>query len=161
MVGAFGTMGLGARNGTFDHISTLAAQESPVFPGSNVLLLRQYTGVRAIDRQLSVLVTFFAPVVDSRSGTLYLYAIFGLGQFGAAWTLLVMESLRSGNKGRAVSLYVFQSRARCRRLTDVFQHWNHRADSAKHILRRHSTPLPLSTHPYISSRESIPWNSRE
>jgi hypothetical protein len=113
MVGAFGTMVLGAHNGTFDHISTLVAQDSPVFPGSNVLLLKEYTGIRAIDTQLSVLVTFFAPVVDSRNGPLYLYAIFGLGQFGAAWTLLVMESLRSGNKGRVVSLYVIWTDARC------------------------------------------------
>ncbi|KAM3068861.1 hypothetical protein ACMFMG_011023 [Clarireedia jacksonii] len=103
IIGAFGTMVLGAHNGTFDHISTLAAQDSPIFPGSNVLLLKEYTGVGAIDTQLAVLVTFFAPVVDSRNSALYLFAIFGLGQFGAAWTLLVMESLRSGNKGRLVS----------------------------------------------------------
>jgi hypothetical protein len=64
----------------------------------------QYTGLKALDRQLTVLVAFFAPVVDFKNPALNLFAIWGLGQFGAVWTLMVMESMRMGNKGKAVSL---------------------------------------------------------
>ncbi|ESZ93717.1 hypothetical protein SBOR_5902 [Sclerotinia borealis F-4128] len=105
LVGIFGTLIIGGRNGTFELIVSLVEQETPsaVFPGAKYLLLKDYTGVRVFDRQLTVLVAFFAPVCDSRNVALWLNSIFGLGQFGAAWTLLVMESLRSGNKGRAVS----------------------------------------------------------
>lgn len=105
-IGIFGTLFIGGRNGTFEHITNLVRQKTPsaVFPNAKYLLLKDYTGIRALDRQLTVLVTFFAPVVDSKNAALYLNSIYGLGQFGAAWTLLVMESLRSGNKGRAVSL---------------------------------------------------------
>lgn len=104
-IGIFGTLFIGGRNGTFEHITNLVRQKTPsaVFPNAKYLLLKDYTGIRALDRQLTVLVTFFAPVVDSKNAALYLNSIYGLGQFGAAWTLLVMESLRSGNKGRAVS----------------------------------------------------------
>jgi hypothetical protein len=66
--------------------------------------LTQYTGLKALDRQLIILVAFFAPVVDVKNPALNLFAIWGLGQFGAVWTLMVMESMRMGNKGKAVSL---------------------------------------------------------
>ncbi|KAF7948683.1 hypothetical protein EAE96_007877 [Botrytis aclada] len=105
LVGFFGTLVIGGRNGTFEHITSLVRQKSPaaVFPNAKYLLLKDYTGIRGLDRQLTVLVTFFAPVVDSKNTALWLNSFYGLGQFGAAWTLLVMESLRSGNKGRVVS----------------------------------------------------------
>ncbi|KAB8297110.1 hypothetical protein EYC80_002495 [Monilinia laxa] len=104
-IGIFGTFIIGGRNGTFEHIVRLVRQETPsaVFPDAKYLLLKDYTGIRAIDKQLTILVTFFAPVCDSRNSALWLNSIYGLGQFGAAWTLLVMESLRSGNKGKVVS----------------------------------------------------------
>jgi len=69
-----------------------------------VPLVKTYTGVGPIDRQVTVLVSFFAPVVDSKNGALSLASVFGLGQFGAAWTLMMMEGSRQGNKGRVVSL---------------------------------------------------------
>ncbi|KAG4030298.1 hypothetical protein MFRU_012g00410 [Monilinia fructicola] len=104
-IGIFGTFIIGSRNGTFEHIVSLVRQETPaaVFPDAKYLLLKDYTGIKGIDKQLAVLVTFFAPVCDSRNSALRLNSIYGFGQFGAAWTLLVMESLRSGNKGRVVS----------------------------------------------------------
>ncbi|KAI9646146.1 hypothetical protein NHQ30_005586 [Ciborinia camelliae] len=105
LVGIFGTFIIGGSNGTFEHITNLVAQETPpaVFPDAKYLLMKDYTGIKAVDKQLTVLVTFFAPVCDRKNVALWLNSIYGLGQFGGAWTLLVMESLRSGNKGRAVS----------------------------------------------------------
>jgi len=93
-----------AKNGLFKQIGELVEQKQPMFPGSTSLLMLDYTGVAAIDRQLSTLVTFFGPVVQGGNEALNLFSLFGLGQFGGAWTLLVLESLRRGNKGKAVSL---------------------------------------------------------
>jgi hypothetical protein len=76
------------------------------FLGTDELLLKRYTGLRWMDYQLSILVTFFAPVCDAGFGRegLWLFSLFGLGQFGAAWTIMVMESLRVGNRGLVISL---------------------------------------------------------
>jgi hypothetical protein len=95
---------LAGSNGTFDIVKAVLAQDEPKFPGTQDLLLLKYTGLKFLDRQLVVLVTFFAPVVDAESSALNLFSIWGFGQFGAVWTLMVMESMRLGNKGRAVSL---------------------------------------------------------
>lgn len=97
-------MSLGASNGTFDILTKLLSHDDPKFPGTEDQLLMNYTGLKALDRQLGVLVAFFAPVVDVNNPGLNLFAIWGLGQFGAVWTLMVMESMRMGNKGKAVSL---------------------------------------------------------
>jgi hypothetical protein len=103
LLGTFGTMVLGGSNGTFESITALIASETPEFPGSDALLLREYTGVKFMDQQLTVLVTFFAPVLDTNHTALTLFTIAGFGQFGAVWTLMMMESMRMGNKGKVVS----------------------------------------------------------
>ena len=97
-------MSLASRNGTFDVLVGLLSQDDARFPGTEDPLLMRYTGLKALDHQLTVLVAFFAPVVDFKSHGLNLFSVWGLGQFGAVWTLMVMESMRTGNKGRAVSL---------------------------------------------------------
>ena len=102
-LGLYGTWILGGSNGTFKTISALTLEENPKFPGTTAPLLTNYTGFKSIDQQLAILVTFFAPVVDGRSGALYLFSIFGMGQFGGIWTLMVLESMRMGNVGKWVS----------------------------------------------------------
>jgi hypothetical protein len=97
-------MSLGASNGTFDGLTKLLSHDNLKFPGTEDQFLMNYTGLKALYRQLRVLVAFFAPVVDVNNPSLNLFAIWGLGQFGAVWTLMVMESMRMGNKGKAVSL---------------------------------------------------------
>jgi len=104
VIGCYGTWVLGGSNGLFVGISNLVEQNDALFPGSTAPLWRRYTGVGPIDHLLQILVAFFSPVVDSRNGELVLFSIFGAGQFGGAWVLLMMESLRLGNKGRIVSL---------------------------------------------------------
>ncbi|KAI6709929.1 hypothetical protein PZA11_005257 [Diplocarpon coronariae] len=106
LLGAYCTWTLASCNGTFKSIFALIASENPKFPGTDDALLTAYTDVGWLDRQLTVLVTFFAPVVDLDQGALTLFTIFATGQFGAVWTLMVMESMRMGNRGRVVSLYV-------------------------------------------------------
>ena len=103
LLGAFGTMVLGGSNGTFESITALIESETSEFPGLDAFLLKEYTGVKFVDQQLMALVTFFAPVLDTNHTALTLFTIAGFGQFGAVWTLMMMESMRMGNKGKAVS----------------------------------------------------------
>lgn len=97
-------MVLGSENGTFDAITDGLKAKSPVFPGTTDAIVWKHSGVEVLDNQMRILVSFFAPVVDSINPELNLFSIFVLGQFGAAWALLMMESMRMGNKGRIVSL---------------------------------------------------------
>ena len=100
VVGALGTWGLGSRNGLGYFLANINTEETPLFPGSDDKLLKSYTGISILDAQLTTLVAFFAPTVDKSNPALFLFTIFGLGQFGGAWTLLVLESMRSGNIGK-------------------------------------------------------------
>lgn len=87
----------------FETLVALLAENDPKFPGTEDPLIMKYTGFKALDHQLTILVAFFAPVVDTNYPALNLFSVWGLGQFGAVWTLMMMESMRLGNKGRAVS----------------------------------------------------------
>lgn len=68
-------------------------------PGLDETLRTVYTGVEPIDRLLTVLTTFFYPVLDGQNATLLLHGVGFSGTFGAAWTLVVLESWRKGNAG--------------------------------------------------------------
>lgn len=102
-LGAYGTWGLARSNGILAAITALFAEELPKFPGTEDPLLLRYTGFKAIDYRLSNLVIFSAPVLDLSHADLTLFGFHGFGQFGAAWTLIMMESMRMGNRFRAVS----------------------------------------------------------
>lgn len=75
------------------------AVESGKLPGLNEPLRRVYTGVESLDRLFSLLTIFFYPSLDGSSATLFLHSIGFSGTFGAAWTLVVLESWRKGNAG--------------------------------------------------------------
>lgn len=81
----------------------------PKWPGTTHPLKRAYTGFKPIDKVLSALNPFFAPVLDGSDPSLSLWGLFMFGQYGASFALAVLESWRYGNKGRAVSLYVLDS----------------------------------------------------
>ncbi|KAJ5242610.1 uncharacterized protein N7469_000937 [Penicillium citrinum] len=68
-------------------------------PGLNAPLRNFYTGVEPIDRILTLLTVFFYPTLDGQSPGLLLHSIGFSGTFGAAWTLVVLESWRKGNAG--------------------------------------------------------------
>ncbi|OQD69952.1 hypothetical protein PENDEC_c028G06446 [Penicillium decumbens] len=67
--------------------------------GVDAPLRTLYTGVEPIDRILTLLTVFFYPALDGTSPTLLLHSIGFSGTFGAAWTLVVLESWRKGNAG--------------------------------------------------------------
>ncbi|KAI9055105.1 hypothetical protein LZ554_000070 [Drepanopeziza brunnea f. sp. 'monogermtubi'] len=103
LLGGYGTWALASSNGTFENIFALIASKDPKFPGTEDPLVDTYTTIPWLDRQLTILVTFFAPVVYRETGALTLLSRYGTGQFGGAWTLIVMEGMRVGNRWRAVS----------------------------------------------------------
>jgi hypothetical protein len=133
-----------SNNGLFKQISDLAQQKQPFFPGSESPLVLKYTGVAAVDRQLTTLVAFFGPVFQGGNEPLNLFSLFGFGQFGAAWTLLLMESFRKGNQGKAVSLYFAPKPLAFGAVTKLWIALVFTASSFK-------TYLSLSARRYISS----------
>ncbi|KAH7361025.1 hypothetical protein BKA65DRAFT_494490 [Rhexocercosporidium sp. MPI-PUGE-AT-0058] len=103
LLGLYGTLILGEANGLFKGIIAIISIDDPKFPTTEDDLLMRYTQIGWLDKQLTILVTFFAPVVDMNQGALSMFSVFGAGQFGAAWALMFMESLRMGNRRRVVS----------------------------------------------------------
>jgi hypothetical protein len=102
--GAYGTWILASKNGTVAVLEAMADQATPLLPGTTDFLVTKYTGIAAVDKQLIILVSFFAPVLDDKNSALKLFSIFGLGQFGASWAIMQMESLRQANSWKVVSL---------------------------------------------------------
>lgn len=95
---------LGLKNGLLGQLDGIFAQKPfPYLPGTNEPLILRYSGIKLVDRYLSVLVAVFAPAVSGEYPDMSIFGKVGLGWFGAAWTLMVMESLRVGNRGRLVS----------------------------------------------------------
>jgi hypothetical protein len=101
--GAYGLHGLGWTGGLIETLQVILNDPKGKFPGTEVLLIRKYTGVAAIDGLLRNLVPFFWSVVEMSYSPLTLFSFFMFGQYGVAWALFVMESLRNGNKKKVVS----------------------------------------------------------
>jgi hypothetical protein len=90
-------------NGTFEAITAVVDADFAFLSGTRESLIQKYTGIKALDRQLKVLVYFFWPIVDGSSPACTLFSLEFGAAFGAVWTVLVMESLRAGNRWQAVS----------------------------------------------------------
>lgn len=79
-------------------------------PGTNEPLRTIYTGIEPVDNVLAALTTFFWPATDGSNPTLTLHSIAFSGTFGAAWTLVTLESWRRGNARTVAALSVNLSR---------------------------------------------------
>jgi hypothetical protein len=101
--GAYGLHGLGWTGGMIQTLQGILNDPAGKFPGTDVLIIRKYTGATAVDVVLANMVPFFWPVVDGRYPPLTLFSFFMFGQYGVAWALFVMESLRKGNKKKVIS----------------------------------------------------------
>ncbi|KAI1768665.1 hypothetical protein GGR53DRAFT_476540 [Hypoxylon sp. FL1150] len=99
-LGPLGTNGMGAvlRD-------VLDPTTDSALPGAPTPLKREFTGLRPLDRQLSVLVTFFAALIDDPGAgwNVTAFYVWGIAQFAAGWTAVVLEGRRSGNRGALVS----------------------------------------------------------
>lgn len=103
-VGSYFTWHLFINNGGSEMMSD--NQNGPhILPfNDNAPLKKIYTGVRPIDYQLTVLTLFFYNIVDGTHPHASLHAYQFAGQLVAGWSLLMMESLRQGHRGRMISL---------------------------------------------------------
>lgn len=77
------------------------AEPGAIIPGPTVAPMKQtYTGIRLVDRQLTVLVSFFYTAIDGNRADVSLSFLALGGQVLGAWTLITIESLRFANKGK-------------------------------------------------------------
>ncbi|KAK8220754.1 hypothetical protein IWZ01DRAFT_18490 [Phyllosticta capitalensis] len=90
-------------NGLIPNISAHLLRGDAVIPGTDVPLKRHYTGIGPIDQQLAFLQIFFWPITSGKSPRLFLQGIHFVGQAGAYWTVMVLEAMRTGNKGRIIT----------------------------------------------------------
>jgi len=102
-LGAYGAMVCGFNNGFFDAINagTQVPQEQAGLPGCIAPLKTTYTGIAAVDSQLGVLAGFFCALLDGDQGWgLRVSGYYLMVQCMVGWSLLSIEGLRFGNKGR-------------------------------------------------------------
>ena len=110
-IGVYGVFYIGSINGLFNSIAV--GVERGRFPGCPDPFKATYTGVEPVDQLLVNLVPFFCFMIDGEQNwadkitNWYLTA-----QWIPAWTLLSLEAIRRGNKGRPTSWYVQYSLSR-------------------------------------------------
>jgi hypothetical protein len=84
-------------------LKLLGQQSEPgaVIPGPTAAPMKQtYTGIGLVDKQLTVLVSFFYTAIDGNRADVSLSFLYLGGQVLAAWALITIESLRVGNRGK-------------------------------------------------------------
>ena len=104
--GAYSTWYLFLNNGTGDQVDEVLAAKPPLLPGTQELLKTTFTGIKPIDDQLALLAVIFYPVLDGSLPQASLWALMFGGQVAAVYVLMLIESVRSGNQGKLITLYV-------------------------------------------------------
>ena len=61
---------------------------------------QHYTGVKPIDKQLTILTSFFYTAIDGNRADVSLVGLDLGGSVIAAWMLVTAEGLRAGNSGK-------------------------------------------------------------
>lgn len=105
-LGFYFTWYLYLNNGTLDHMTHVRDVGPHILPGTTAPLRTVYTGFEQIDYQLTVLCLFFWELIDGSKPSASLLWFHFAGQIAVGYGLLMMEKLRSGNKGRIISLQV-------------------------------------------------------
>jgi hypothetical protein len=105
IVGGYGAFAMGAKNGLFEGLHTsILRPENPYIPGHKFPLQTSFTGISAIDSHLSTLTAIFICIIDgAKTWDVTLSYWYLLVNFLAGWCLLVLEGMRRGNVGKAVS----------------------------------------------------------
>ena len=77
-----------------------------VLPGTEAPIRLVWTGIAAIDSQLVFMLHFFWPVVNGAEPAIsLLISQFG-GELFGVWSLVMLEGIRAGNRGKVISLYI-------------------------------------------------------
>lgn len=104
--GAYCTFGAAAKNGLFAAITKASGPnaEPKYFPGGPVPYKTTYTGIAALDDKLVTLIAVFTAILDGpKTEDVSWVSRYLMLQFLAGWTLISLEGLRQGNRGRIVS----------------------------------------------------------
>lgn len=91
----------GSTNGLFDAFGDLI--QGGTLPGTKEPYRRVFTGIKPFDAYLSYFLPFFTVLADRSDHSANLFWLWMIGQWGIQWTMLVMESLRAGNRGGPAS----------------------------------------------------------
>lgn len=99
--GFYGTWYLLLNNGT---MSSLEHGFPRFLNGTREPLKTSYTGIGAIDEQLTVLDIFFWEIVNGSNPAASLFSFHFATQVASGWSLLMVEGLRHGHRWRVISL---------------------------------------------------------
>ena len=91
-------------NGTTEYMSHIRDFGPRLVPGTKEPLKTEYIGISAVDYQLTVLDLFFWELVDGSLPNASLFCYHFATQVACGWGLLMIETLRSSNKMRIISL---------------------------------------------------------
>lgn len=72
-------------------------------PGTTQPVKQRYTGIKAIDDQLVFLVVMFWEIIDGSMPDLSLFSFMFAGQALCSYTLILIEGVRNGNRGKLVT----------------------------------------------------------
>ena len=103
-VGYYATWHLLLNNGTTEHMTHMRDSGPHLLPGTDQPLKTVYTGLKALDYQLTVLALFFWELVDGSLPDASLFCFHFATQVACGWGLLMVEGLRHGNRWRVISL---------------------------------------------------------
>ena len=95
--------GLVYRSGYVDALIRLRDVGPHVLPGSNTPILTTFTGLRPLDKVLTLAGVMFANVTDGSSLQSSLYGFQFAGQLVSVLTVITIEGIRFGNEGTIMS----------------------------------------------------------
>ena len=98
------TFGQLTRNGFMDHINTLLDDKPHHLPDTSDLILRHYTGIRAIDRFFACANIFFSGFTDGTHPEISLFGFHAAAQAAVVYIVLVVEGSRVWNGHNAIFL---------------------------------------------------------
>lgn len=101
--GVYSILLLTERNG-WGPMLRAALEGEPTLPDTGERLRAHYTGLAALDAVLTILVRFFYSCAVGESPALSFFTVYFAGQILPWHAMLVLEGLRKGNKGTALSL---------------------------------------------------------
>ncbi|KAK8041934.1 hypothetical protein PG993_006457, partial [Apiospora rasikravindrae] len=111
-LGGWTTIGSLHKTGLSALINAVLAGDRAALPGGPEPFKRHWCGLAPVDWTLSGIVGFFSAVIDGSNAPnggdkvewdAYLFYVWFAAQFIAVWAMLLLESLRVGNRGRLVS----------------------------------------------------------
>ncbi|KAI9730111.1 MAG: hypothetical protein M1834_006103 [Cirrosporium novae-zelandiae] len=104
VIGYYAIWGIGFKNGFLSALRNAAI--SQILPDSlSTPLKSSYTGIPAFDKRLKVLVAFFWFAINGEHPDVILRGLRFGGSLCVVWLVLMLESNRSGNKGKLISYF--------------------------------------------------------